>query len=393
MADGGSTIGDRLRRIRGDRGMTQEELAAASGVSYSLISMLERGKRASARLSTISKLANALDCEIGELVNKRDHLKKDRDGGSVLAIRDVLLDPSLLPGIDQADDGVPIPLPEIEQKVTEAWDRYWSGKFGELLAMIPGLIAEARITHASLGAAAVEPLALAYDLASSLMTQIGRTDLGAIAAERAITIAHTGDDELLWALLHASYSWVLLHQGRYKEAESLVVKTAARYEPSFRGSEREVGVWGCLLTSAVAPAVAQDRDPEEYLRLARAGAERLGRRVPVYQTSFATATVAMQATYGYTVLKRSGQALKAAHEIKPGELQGISWGAHLMDVAQAHVDAGHRKTAIRALLEAREVSPVWFRHQRVAKEAVAEIREQETRLSPEVKSLARSLDI
>lgn len=393
MADGGSTIGDRLRRIRGDRGMTQEELAAASGVSYSLISMLERGKRASARLSTISKLANALDCEIGELVNRRDHLKKDRDGGRVLAIRDVLLDPSLLPGIDQADDGVPIPLPEIQQKVTSAWARYWSGKFGELLAMIPGLIGEARITHGSLGAAAVEPLALAYDLASSLMTQIGRTDLGAIAAERAITIAHTGDDELLWALLQASYSWVLLHQGRYKEAESLVAQTAARYEPSFGGSEREVGVWGCLLTSAVAPAVAQDRDPEEYLRLARAGAERLGRRVPVYQTSFATATVAMQATYGYTVLKRSGQALNAAHAIKPGELQGISWGAHLMDVAQAHVDAGHRKTAIRALLEAREVSPVWFRHQRVAKDAVAEIREQETRLSPEVKSLARSLDI
>lgn len=395
-----STIGDRLKRLRGERGLTQEELAEASGISRDLISMLERGTRTSARLSTIGKLAHGLDVEVGELVDRRDHLKAERDGGSVLAVRDALLNAGLLPGIDQDDDGEPTPLPQLAQQVHGAWAKYWSGQFGELLALLPGLIGEARATRSALGTSAVEPLALTYELACHLMTQIGRNDLGIVAAERAITTAHDGNDETLWAFMHASYAWVLLHQGRFEEAEDLAAGMAARVEPPFRGDDHDIGVWGHLLLTAVAPAAARDRDPKEYLSLAGAGAERLGRRMFLYSGKpFGPSAVAMQATYGYSVLKKPGKALEAAKQIRPpaaghpGDLDGISRGAHLMDVAQAHTDAGHHKTAVRALLEARAVSPVWFRHQRVARDAVAEIRERERRLSPEVKSLARSLDI
>ncbi|MFD0851739.1 hypothetical protein ACFQ07_05885, partial [Actinomadura adrarensis] len=74
-------------------------------------------------------------------------------------------------------------------------------------------------------------------------------------------------------------------------------------------------------------------------------------------------------------------------------LQGISWGAHLMDVAQAHLDAGHRRTAATTLLEARSVSPVWFRHQRVARQVTEDIREAETRLTPATRALVKALDL
>lgn len=395
----GSTIGERLRRLRGDRTLTQEELAEASGVSRELISMLERGARSSARLSTVSKLAHALDIEVSELVDRRDHLRGDRDGGSVLAVRDVLLSPSLLPGLDRNDDGEPTPVDQLRQSVSEAYRRYRAGDFGELLAVVPGLIGEARLTHSALGARTVEPLALAYDVAGALMTQIGRTDLGMVASERAVTVAHGGDDLLLWSWMHAGYSWTLLHQDRYEEAENLASSMAERIDPSFRDDDLEIAVWGNLLLTAVAPTVAQEHDPDEYLRLAGAGAERLGRRIIMYQSWFDSPSVAMQATYGYSTLKKPGKALEAAGRIRPpspkrpGDLWGISWGAHLMDVAQAHLDAGHRKTAIRNLLDARSVSEVWFRHQRVAREAVTEIREQERRLSQETKSLVRSLDL
>lgn len=394
MSADGSTIGDRLRRIRRERGMTQEELADASGISRDLVSMLERGTRGSARLSTVAALANGLDCEVSEIVDRRDHLGRDRDGGSVLAIRDALISPSVLPGIDEAyDDGEPTPLDKLQRRVDAAWGRYWRGDFGGLTAVLPGLIGEARITHRAAGAACVEPLALTYGLASSLMTQIGRTDLGAVAAERAITVAHGGYDELLWATMHAGFSWVLLHQARHREAEQLAASMAARFEPTFTDGDLEIGVWGNLLMTAVAPAAALERDPGDYLRLAGAGAERVGRRVPVYRTSFAPSTVRMQGTYGYSVLRQPGRALEYARRIRPGDFQGISHGAHLMDVAQAHADAGHRRTAVTTLLEAREVSPVWFRHQRVARSVVEEIRERETRLSPSVRSLAHSLDL
>lgn len=394
MSESSTTIGDRLKRLRGDRGLTQEELAEASGVSRDLISMLERGKRTSARLSSISALAHGLDVEMGELVDRRDHLQRDRDGGSVLAVRDALLNPALLPGIDADDDGEPTPLEQLAEQVSDGWEHYWAGRFGELLASLPGLLGEARITHAALGASAVEALALAYDVAANLMVQIGRTDLGAVAAERAITVAHGGDDQLLWTTLHTSYARVLLFQARYQEAVSLATSTAQRIEPSFGGDDLHITAWGKLLLTAVAPTVALDRDPAELLSLAEAGAVRVRRPVRAYHhNAFSLPTVRMQAAYAYSTLRKPDKALKAARRIEPGDLQGISHGAHMMDCAHAHLDAGHRKTAVMNLLEARAVSPVWFRHQRVAREAVTAIREQERRLSPEVKSLARSLDL
>jgi hypothetical protein len=82
-----------------------------------------------------------------------------------------------------------------------------------------------------------------------------------------------------------------------------------------------------------------------------------------HHAAFAPVTVAMQETYGYATLKKPGKALTAARRIGRGELQGISRGAHLMDVAQAHFDQGHRRTAATTLLDARDVSPVWFRPQ------------------------------
>jgi len=394
MSENGSTLGGRIREARRDRGMTQEALAAAAGVSVDLVSKLEQGRRQSARLTTLAKIANALDVQISDLVDGRDRLGTDRDGGSVLAVRDALLSPSLLPGLDEADDdGIPTPLDEMNRAVHAGWDAYWAGRFGDVLAALPGLIGEARVTHSALGAAAVHPLALAYALASNLMTQINRTDLGLIAAERAITVAHGGDDQLLWATMYAEYSWVLHHQDRYREAEQVAANIAERVEPSFRDDDTAIATWGNLLMTAIAPTVAQGNDPADYLRLAGAGAERLGRRVPVYHTSFAPPTVAMQATYGYSTLREPGKALKAAERIRPGDLRGISWGAHLMDVAQARFDAGHRRAAAETLLEAQRVSPVWFRHQRIAESLTREIRAAERRLTDTTRQLVRALDI
>lgn len=398
MPDAG-TIGINLRRVRRERGLSQEALAEKAALSKDLIQKLEQGRRATARVTTLSKLAGALDVEISQLVDKRERLGNDRDGGSVLAVRDALLSPSLLPGMDPADDGEPTPPERLERMVTEAYNHYRAGEFGELLAMLPGLIGEARVTHSTLGEPAVRPLALAYDVAGAIMTQIGRTDLGLVAAERAVSIAHGGDDPLLWAWMHAGYSWVLLHQDRYAEAEGLAAGVAARIDPSFRDGEMQIAVWGNLLLTAVAPTVAQERDPQEYLRLAGAGAERLGRRVDMFLSWFDQPSVAMQATYGYSTLKEPGKALKAAKRIRPpskyrpGDLIGISWGAHLMDVAQARFDAGHRRAAAMTLLEARQVSPVWFRHQRVARSVAADIREAETRMTPETRTLVKALDL
>ncbi|MFI7147139.1 helix-turn-helix domain-containing protein [Nonomuraea sp. NPDC050022] len=388
-----TTLGARLRAVRRDRGLTQEELADRAGLSRDLIAKLEQGQRHSARLTSLILLANALDVELSKLVGRRDQLGADRDGGGVLALRDALLMPSLLPGLDDGLDGEPTSLPDVERAARHACRSYWSGDFPALVATLPGLLAEARLTRAAQGNAAVYPLAMAYDLAAAVMIHLGREDLAAIGAERAITTAYGGDDELLWAGLHATYVWVLLHQARLIEAEHLATAMAERIEPAFSAPAQHVAVWGRLLISAIAPAAAAGRDISEYAALAAAGAGRLRGTVAIHNGRFGPAMVAEQETHGHTVLRQPNLALQAARRIRPGDLQGIAYGRHLIDVAQAHLDARHRVAATERLLEAREQSQVWFRHQAIARDLVETIRDEETRPSPAVRSLARTLDL
>ena len=62
-----------IREMRKSKGMTQAELASASGVSRLTISELETGKLTNARSKTLLALANALGCTIDDLFfNQKD---------------------------------------------------------------------------------------------------------------------------------------------------------------------------------------------------------------------------------------------------------------------------------------------------------------------------------
>ena len=62
------TTGDRIREVREARGMTQQELALACGyTSRSTINKIEKGAYET-RLSTLQKIAKALNCDPDYLV-------------------------------------------------------------------------------------------------------------------------------------------------------------------------------------------------------------------------------------------------------------------------------------------------------------------------------------
>jgi transcriptional regulator with XRE-family HTH domain len=388
----GSSLGERLRRLRRERSLTQEELAHLCGVSQEMIAKTEQGRR-HPRVTVLAKLAQALDVPLSELIDDRPRLDGQREGASVLALRDALLSPSLLPGIDSGtDSGEPAPLPRLRTTVASAGRLYWAGEFARLVAMLPPLIGEARLAAASAGPGAHGLLAQSYDQAALLLVHLGKEDLAALAAERAITAAASSDDELLHAMLRGTYAWVLLHQGRFAEAEHLAARTADQIEPSFSAPAPHLAVWGNLLMTALAPAAAAGGDFGDYISLASAAAERLGRKVGIYQTSFGSALVHMQACHAYAVTRDPAQALAAARRLQPGDLEGISHGRHLLDVAQAHTDARHSQAATAVLSQARALAPVWFRHQGIARVLVNDLCEQQKRLSAPLRDLAASVD-
>ena len=68
MASGFATrFGERIKQLREERGLSQEELAHASALHRTHISLIERGQR-SARLETIEALARALQVQPAELM-------------------------------------------------------------------------------------------------------------------------------------------------------------------------------------------------------------------------------------------------------------------------------------------------------------------------------------
>jgi transcriptional regulator with XRE-family HTH domain len=376
--------------------MTQEELASEAGVSADVVRKLEQGRRRSARTATLVALANALDVDLSELVGKRPRLDRD-DDASVLALRNTVLSPELLPDAGLSRDDEPPSLDQVRARVDAAWRDYWTGRFTRLAATLPDLCAEARLALEDLGPAAAPLLAQGYQLVASLFVHLGKDDLAAVGAERAINAAAAGEDELWWAMCHASYAQALLHQGRTEAAEGHALWVAERIEPSItKATLPQLTVWGALVLWAMAAAAAGGRKDSavDCIGLARSAAGRFedGDRHD-YETNFGPSQVAMQAVHAYAMLGEPSKALKAAGGVHREDLRAISWGRHLIDVAQAQVDARDLRSAERTLLEADGVSTEWFRHQGPARSLVSELVHESRRLSPPLRQLARSAGV
>ena len=70
----GVVFGARLRELREERGETQRSLAEAAGFPHPYINAMEHGRKVPS-LTTLIRLAIALDCEVVDLVDvfkKRD---------------------------------------------------------------------------------------------------------------------------------------------------------------------------------------------------------------------------------------------------------------------------------------------------------------------------------
>lgn len=60
-------MGYKIKEIRKERHMTQEELAEKSGVSRTIISFLESGRDTTTTSKTLLKLASALEVDLDEI--------------------------------------------------------------------------------------------------------------------------------------------------------------------------------------------------------------------------------------------------------------------------------------------------------------------------------------
>lgn len=87
-------LGHRIKKLRKERGLSQEQLAERIDKSVDTVSNIERGKF-SPRLDTALELAEALDVEVFELFQVRDLPLEDKEKTKLLdEIFDLLKDQS-----------------------------------------------------------------------------------------------------------------------------------------------------------------------------------------------------------------------------------------------------------------------------------------------------------
>ncbi|MGX7672185.1 helix-turn-helix transcriptional regulator [Plantactinospora sp. DSM 117369] len=386
-----TTIGEHLARIRRRAELTQEQLAEASSVSVETIRALEQGKRASARMATLARLARALGVPTSALLGSAARAAALREPGArplgLVEIRRALTPVRGLDGqpVDDQAERRPPSAAGLLASIRETGRLYHANDYAAMLTVLPGLLGEAGALVASTdGEAQAEAYGLhayAHGLAGRLMMQLRQSDLAHVALAAAVDSAAQSGDRVIGATVVRSLCRLLLRQGRVVEAERLAVRTADAVEPRMsRARPEELAVWGDLLVSAAAAAVRDNRDDDarEQLDLAESAAVRLRGRhhdlLNVACTDLSVASVAMMRVEVAAVAGQPDRALSLSTGMQPSPIVApSSYQRHRLDVASAYVQTGRYGDATDVLVDLRDRAPAWLRHQRYARDIVTDL--------------------
>ena len=142
------SLGLRIKRARKRRQLTQEQLAERAEVSVDLVRKLEQKVRHTASMSSLTRLARALDVDVPQLLGQAGTIEPmvDEEAVGILAIRDELTLLSYFPGLvdEEVFDDAPPTVEGLRLAVAQAESRRQHGSFAQLGAMLPGLMAEVR---------------------------------------------------------------------------------------------------------------------------------------------------------------------------------------------------------------------------------------------------------
>lgn len=389
-------IGESIKRLRKAALMTQDDLAAAAGVSTDLIRKLEQGRRHTASIMSLHRIARALDIDLGELLGRENMPNAAPDGG-VIALRHAVVDVTDLLG---DVEGEPLSLRDAERSVTYLWGAYWAGKYDHLTRLIPqaltGLRATLHTADVSERPKAAPHLAGGYWVAASTLTHLLEPDAAFMAVRRAVELAESADDPLLAAALKGSVSWQLMVGGRFGEAERVAVRTAASIEPHRDVRVQHLSAYGSLLITAATAAARDGRRAVagDLLGSAAEVAHRVGCDRTDYETPFGPSQVTMQTVDVEVVTEDYPAALEAALRMpaNPG-LPLAARCRHLTDRACAHVNLGQEDQALALLLTVERMAPDWIRHQALVRAVIHDLLTAERVRSTPLRELAKRVGI
>jgi transcriptional regulator with XRE-family HTH domain len=393
-----SAIGERIRLFRNDALMTQDDLAAAAGVSTDLIRKLEQGQRHTASIASLHRIARALDVEVGDLLG-RGHPPTTNDRHAlILDIRDALtpvddLAAGPLAGTD------PPGVPMISRSVTYGWGAYWGGRYSALGAMLPDLLVQSRALVRACPAAdrpkALDLAAQVQQLAAGTLLRLGSADLAHVAARESLRLAADAEDPLRDAAMRSTFTYVLMRQGRFADAERVAAAAAQEMQPAGNATAAQLSVYGGLLLRGATAAARGGRaaSASEMLAEATDVARRTRADRTDYEVVFGPSNVVMQSADVAVVTEDYAAAAGVARRMPRGSVLPLAARSrHLADVAHAQLRLGRDRAAESALLTMERSAPAWTAHHQLPRLLVGELLTR-GRPSSRLRDLAQRLHV
>ncbi|MEU1791360.1 helix-turn-helix domain-containing protein [Streptomyces sparsogenes] len=379
-------IGARLREIRKRRGLSQRDLATASGVSVSLIRKLEQGDLHDTRIETAHQLAVALRVPTSSLLERDDEETSDHAAERWRPLRQAVSVAAVRTGEAPTVEGVRAMLPEVREA-------YFDNRLTELTGLLSPLLRDADALGGTTEARDVRSHLL--QISGSMLTQVRQYDAAETALRRALDDA---PDRLRAAGIITTWSWLLVRQGKLAASRDLATRWADDVEPRMsRATAEELAAWGWLLMQASAANLRDNRkgEADDTMRLAQSVAVLMGRELPrgtERLTTWGPTTVRYKAAERHIILDQPDRVLRAAKG--PGGLAvSTEYHRHRLDVAKAHTMMRQYGEAISVLSEVNDNAPEWLASQRYARDILSDVVTKRRTLTPEMRTLADAVGL
>ncbi|WFE95794.1 helix-turn-helix domain-containing protein [Micromonospora sp. WMMD987] len=371
-------VGRRVAYWRGRRRLSQQVFADRLGRSKSWVDKVERGVRSLDKVSTLRDIAAVLRIDTAVLLGRdaRPATAAERVAG-VERIRDALSAYEIALGRPAAR-AVP-PADRVVRDVGHAWVQFHHARYPQVVAVLPGLLADVQRVAADDHERSRPLLVEAYRLTASLLVKLGEVDLGWLAADRAM--ATGAGDPLLVAAATVQLGQVFRASGRARAAVSAALAAAYRIAPPEPddGGPGELSLCGTLLVQAALAASRRgdDQAVADLLDEAADMAAQVGEGHDHHRTAFGPTAVDLARTAAALDLGHAGEAV-AWHE-RTTRRDAWRWlplehrAAHLVDAARAYLQADDPANAGRVLADADRMAPAEVRHRPATREVLAQV--------------------
>lgn len=401
-------FGLRVAELRKQRGMKQEELAAALGRTASWLSQVERGVQPVNRLDVLRLLADGLGVPLqtlrpdtpvaasvpAESTDAPNDLDQARLTISGYPVPDVLL------AGDVTETAIDVEA--LQNAVDEAWELTHGNRFAELSTSIGPLIP--RLERAARTAPeAVRPtlwllLSRTYQALSAAFVRQDEPDAAWLAADRSISAAERSGDVLhvftgVFRLAQAFVRLKRLDQGEH--AAATAVSALRQHVNGAIATPEALSVLGSLhLALALVHARAGNRtDARTEIENARQVAKQIGTDRNDFNLEFGPTNVGIQAVSIAVELGDAGEAIDVGERINAEQLSTERRARLAMDLGRAYAQRRQSGEALAYLLEAEELAPELIHTHVAARNAIRELILVAGRsASPELKALAERAD-